>query len=85
MEQINILAATNARLTSNGGNREKQGGQATTGNDYESILDLKGYFWTNGYKFVRGNIKIICTKRNDEHMEKSTRDDTMGGMNKNSG
>ena len=74
----------NARLTSNGGYQQKKGVQATTGNDYESNLDTGGYFWMYGYKVVRGCTSMTCTKRNDEQMEKSNRDDTMGGRTKNS-
>ena len=65
--------------------RKTKGGQATTGNDYKSNLYPTGYLCMLVYKVVKGHTIVTCTKRNDGHMGKSYRADTMGGSTKNSG
>ena len=45
MEKIKTPTATNVHLTENGVHKQKQGGKAATGNEYESKLDPTGYFW----------------------------------------
>ena len=36
------------------------------------------------YEVMRGHTIVTCTNRNNGNMEKSTRDDTMGGIINNS-
>ena len=69
-EKIRTLTGTNARLTSNGGHQEKQGGQANMGNEYEFRLDPTEYWWTHGYNLVKRHTRATWCNRNNGHMKK---------------